>query len=183
MRSYSITLDADAGYWVLLEDGIGMAKSKSRNGLQRIRDALTGMQRVRWVKKFMMSDRSSRAGVNRTSVPGPTNSHAISISHEGPTRATPGSAFAFGGGHRARCSCGWWSDCYSQLSDTQRAVEVHLRRAGRLDFEELLARSSIGAAIADVKKRGIDAHLRDLERETSRRWPRRKKTPAKKESP
>lgn len=31
-------------------------------------------------------------------------------------------------GHRARCSCGWWSDCYSQLDDTQRAVEVHLRR-------------------------------------------------------
>ena len=37
-------------------------------------------------------------------------------------------------GHRARCSCGWWSDCYAQLSDTQRAASVHLRRARRVDL-------------------------------------------------
>jgi len=40
------------------------------------------------------------------------------------------------GGHRARCSCGWSSDCYAQLSDTQRAVDVHLRRSRREDFDD-----------------------------------------------
>jgi hypothetical protein len=78
-------------------------------------------------------------------------------------------------GHRAHCSCGWRSDCYAQLGDTQRAVDVHLRRAQRTDFEGLIARSSIGAAIADVKARGIDAHLVDLERELNRRNPTKKK--------
>jgi hypothetical protein len=99
--------------------------------------------------------------------------HHIVIDHEGPSRS-PG--FAFGGGHRARCSCGWSSDCYAQLSDTQRAIEVHLRRSRRLDFDALIARSSIGAAVADVKARGIDAHLRDLEREMRprRRRPKQK---------
>jgi hypothetical protein len=112
-----------------------------------------------------------------TTASGPAEeAHAIAISHEGPTRATPNSAFAFGGGHRARCSCGWWSDCYSQLSDTRRAIEVHLRRARRTDFDALIARSSIGAAVADVKARGIDAHLVDLERELHRRL---RKKPAK----
>lgn len=33
-----------------------------------------------------------------------------------------------GRGHRARCSSGWWSDCYAQASDTARAVTVHRRR-------------------------------------------------------
>ena len=80
-------------------------------------------------------------------------------------------------GHRARCSCGWSSDCYAQLSVTQRAVDVHLRRARHVDFEGLIARSSIGAAIADVKERGIDAHLIDLEREMNR--PRRKRAAKK----
>lgn len=89
--------------------------------------------------------------------------HDVSIQHEGPTQ---NGAFSFGGGYRANCSCGWWSDCYSQMSDTQRAVEVHLRKSRRTDFDALIARSSIGAAIDDVKKRGIDAHLIDLERET-----------------
>lgn len=72
--------------------------------------------------------------------------------------------------HRARCSCGWWSDCYSQMSDTQRAIAVHLRRAASKSFEEVLARSSIGQAMADIKTRGIEAHLIDLEREMNRRW-------------
>ena len=84
-------------------------------------------------------------------------------------------------GHRARCSCGWSSDCYAQLSDTRRAVEVHLRRARREDFEGLIARSSIGAAIADINARGIDAHLVDLEREMTPKW-RRGKSPKKKRS-
>ena len=69
------------------------------------------------------------------------------------------------GGFRAHCSCGWWSDCYSQISDTERAIEVHLRRSKREDFDALIARSSIGQGLADIKKRGIDAHLKDLERE------------------
>ena len=81
-------------------------------------------------------------------------------------------------GHRARCSCGWSSDCYAMLGDTQRAVEVHLRRARRADFDGLIARSSIGAVIADIKTRGIDAHLIDLEREMNPRW--RRKRPANK---
>jgi hypothetical protein len=68
-------------------------------------------------------------------------------------------------GHRARCSCGWASDCCAQLADTQRAVEVHLRRSKREDFDALIARSSIGVALADAKTRGWDAHLKDLERE------------------
>jgi len=84
-------------------------------------------------------------------------------------------------GHRARCSCGWASDCYAMLGDIQRAVEVHLRRAKRVDFDALIARSSIGAAIADVKARGIDAHLVDLEREMNR--PRRSKAAITKKSP
>lgn len=88
--------------------------------------------------------------------------HAISISHELPSRSD---AVVLQGGHRARCSCGWWSDCYAQLTDTQRAVEVHLRRSRRESFDTLLGRSSIGAALADVKSRGIDAHLVDLEKE------------------
>lgn len=89
-------------------------------------------------------------------------SHAISISHELPSRSD---ALVLQGGHRARCSCGWWSDCYAQLSDTQRAAEVHLHRTKRESFDDLLARSSIGAALADVQTRGIDAHLIDLEKE------------------
>lgn len=88
----------------------------------------------------------------------PTKSHDITISCErGQSMPVEG--------HRARCSCGWSSDCYAQVSDTQRAIEVHLRRAKREDFENLIARSSIGAALDDIKARGIDAHLADLERE------------------
>ena len=78
-------------------------------------------------------------------------------------------------GHRARCSCGWSSDCYTQLSDTQRSIEVHLRRARREDFEGLIARSSIGAAVADIKAHGIDAHLVDLEREMTPKGRRKRK--------
>jgi hypothetical protein len=103
------------------------------------------------------------------------DSHAITISHELPSRTD---ALVLQGGHRARCSCGWWSDCHAQLSDTQRADEVHLRRAKRAGFDALLARSSVGAAIADVRERGIDAHLVDLEREMNPRR-RRGRSPKK----
>lgn len=88
--------------------------------------------------------------------------HDITIHCEAPSRS---GALVLRCGHRAHCSCGWASDCYAQMSDTERAIEVHLRSAQRADFEGLIARSSIGAAIADVKARGIDAHLVDLERE------------------
>lgn len=101
--------------------------------------------------------------------------HSIEINCEPPSR---NGALLLNGGHRAHCSCGWWSDCYAQMSDTQRAIEVHLRRAQREDFEGLIARSSIGAAIADIKERGIDAHLVDLEREMIPHW-RREKSKAK----
>ena len=103
--------------------------------------------------------------------------HEISIRCEPPSR---NGALVLQGGHRARCSCGWASDCYAQLGDTGRAVEVHLRRSRREDFKSLIARSSIGAAIADIKTRGIDAHLVDLEREMNRRRPTKKKTKPKK---
>lgn len=99
-----------------------------------------------------------------------TDAHTIAISAD---RADRG-VYMPNWGHRARCSCGWSSDCYSQLSDTERAVEVHLRRSRREDFDVLIARSSIGAALADVKTRGIDAHLADLERSTRKRVMRRR---------
>lgn len=104
----------------------------------------------------------------------PVVQHSISIGCEPPSRNGP---LVLQGGHRARCSCGWWSDCYAMMSDTERAVEVHLR-SQREDIGELIARSSIGAAIADIKERGIDAHLVDLERELTPKW-RRAKTPTK----
>lgn len=88
--------------------------------------------------------------------------HVIEIHHEHGT-------YMPHGGHRARCSCGWSSDCYAMLSDAQRAIEVHVRRYRREDFEGLIARSSIGAAITDIKTRGLDAHLVDLEREMNQR--------------
>ena len=91
--------------------------------------------------------------------------HAVKISHER-------SKYMPHGGHRARCSCGWWSDCYAMHSDTERAVDVHLRRARRQDFEDLLARSSV-EAIADVRRHGIDAHLVDFERAMKSRRRRR----------
>jgi hypothetical protein len=78
------------------------------------------------------------------------------------------------GGFRARCLCGWSSDCYAQWSDARRAGEVHERRASRLDFEELIDRSSIGAAIRDIKKRGIDAHADDLAKRFWTGRPRRR---------
>ncbi|HSX22825.1 MAG TPA: hypothetical protein VLE97_08650 [Gaiellaceae bacterium] len=92
--------------------------------------------------------------------------HEISIHCEPPSRS---GALVTNGGHRARCSCGWWSDCYAMMTDTERAIEVHLRRVDRKDFETLIARSSIGRALDDIKKRGIDAHLVDLERELNPR--------------
>ena len=96
-----------------------------------------------------------------------TTAHDISISREPHN------------GHRARCSCGWSSDCYAQLSDTQRAASVHLQRARRADIKELIAKSSIGAALDDIKKRGIDAHLVDLEREMNRRRTKKSTTKAR----
>lgn len=101
--------------------------------------------------------------------------HHIEISYEPRSeRRYGGGALVLNAGHRARCSCGWWSDCYAQMSDTQRAIEVHLRRAERLDFKALIDRSSIGQGLADIKKRGIDAHLKDLELEMNRRRPSKK---------
>lgn len=72
--------------------------------------------------------------------------HDITISHEH-------GLYMPHSGHRARCSCGWWSDCYAMLSDTQRAVDVHLRRS-RSDGL-LIARSSSvdAAALIDAIKR------------------------------
>jgi hypothetical protein len=93
-----------------------------------------------------------------------STAHHAAIDYEPPSARHSG-ALVLHGGHRARCSCGWWSDCYAQMSDARRAIEVHVRRSQRLDFEVLIEKSSIGAGVADIKKRGIDAHLADLEHE------------------
>lgn len=74
---------------------------------------------------------------------------------------------------RSRCACSWQSDSYTARVDAQRAGEVHVRQATREDFDGLIAKSSIGVAIADVKARGIDAHLVGLE--STLRRPKRKR--------
>lgn len=43
-RVYELVPDVDNGFWMLLEDGVGMARSKSRNPLRRIRDALMAVE-------------------------------------------------------------------------------------------------------------------------------------------
>lgn len=43
-REYTIEKDDDNGFWMLLEDGVGIARSKSRNSLKRIRDALWAVE-------------------------------------------------------------------------------------------------------------------------------------------
>lgn len=43
-REYTIEKDDDNGCWMLLEDGVGIARSKSRNALRRIRDALWAVE-------------------------------------------------------------------------------------------------------------------------------------------
>ena len=55
--------------------------------------------------------------------------HHISIAHER-------SEYMPHGGTRACCTCGWASDCYAQHGDTQRAVDVHLRRARDIDIDK-----------------------------------------------
>lgn len=75
--------------------------------------------------------------------------------------------------HRARCTCGWSSDSYASFDDAKRAVDVHLHRSQREDFNVLIARSSIGAALLDIEKRGIDTHAADLAHAMNR--PRRRK--------
>ena len=89
--------------------------------------------------------------------------HSISVAVEPPTRDD---GFRFGGGERASCSCGWFSDAYAMRGDLERAIRVHLRRSERIDLDALLARSSVGAALLDVEERGVSAHLADLEEET-----------------
>ncbi len=99
-----------------------------------------------------------------------TRSHAVTYRHEKSDR--PGSLVH--GGVRAICTCGWASDCYAQVGDTDRAAEVHQRREQAADFDGLIARSSIGMGLADIKARGIEAHLVDLEREMMPAWQRAK---------
>jgi len=104
-----------------------------------------------------------------TTTPPPKIDHHTSIRCEK-------SQYMPSGGFRGSCSCGWFSDCYAQMSDTERAIEVHVQRAKREDFDALIARSSIGHGLADIKARGIDAHLKDLEREMT---PKRRRKKAK----
>jgi hypothetical protein len=52
----------------------------------------------------------------------------------------------------------------------QRCVSTTTRDGGKGEsITDLIKRSSIGEALDDIKARGIDAHLADLERETRRR--------------
>ena len=55
-RVYELVADEDNGYWMLLEDGIGVAKSKSRNALRRIRDALVAIEGAGLVGLTVMED-------------------------------------------------------------------------------------------------------------------------------
>ena len=66
--------------------------------------------------------------------------------------------------------------CGSQgsRSATTPTMPTHAKRE---DFEKLLDRSSIGMALADIKARGIDAHLVDLERAMHPRRATKKKPP------
>jgi hypothetical protein len=50
-----------------------------------------------------------------------------------------------------------------------------VKKSSPSKIDELIAASSIGTALADIKTRGIDAHLADLEREMERPWRRRAK--------
>lgn len=43
-REYTIECDDDNGCWMLLEDGVGLARSKSRKVLVRLRDALWAVE-------------------------------------------------------------------------------------------------------------------------------------------
>jgi hypothetical protein len=83
--------------------------------------------------------------------------HRITISCEGPSRS---GALVLNGGHRAHCSCGWSSDCYAQMRDFNRAVEVHLRRSQHVHINALITKLSVGAAITDVKARPATRHVR-----------------------
>lgn len=78
--------------------------------------------------------------------------HRITINCEGPSRS---GALVLNGGHRAHCSCGWLSDCYALMSDSDRAIEVHLRRSQHVDIEVLITKSSIGAVTTDIKARAV----------------------------
>jgi hypothetical protein len=92
--------------------------------------------------------------------------HTVTLHHEhGQYTPYNGCPSRRRNGHYARCTCGWLSDCYEQIADTQRALDVHLRRFNRASFEALLVRSSIGGALADIKERGLEKHLEDLEAE------------------
>lgn len=42
--------------------------------------------------------------------------------------------------------------------------------ARRWEREDLIERSSVGAALKDIEERGIEAHIRDLERELHPKW-------------
>lgn len=59
--------------------------------------------------------------------------HHVTFAYEGPSQS---GIVRFGGGIRASCSCGWFSDCYAMHYDTERAMEAHLRRAKRNEFDE-----------------------------------------------
>ena len=48
-------------------------------------------------------------------------------------------------------------DCAAELGEVRPAPQPTMK--------ELIAKSSIGHGLADIKERGIDAHLADLERE------------------
>lgn len=62
--------------------------------------------------------------------------HRVEYEHEHEHGRSHG-ALVTRGGTRARCSCGWFSDCYAMISSAQRAVEAHLRQAQRSDFDAI----------------------------------------------
>lgn len=52
--------------------------------------------------------------------------------------------------------------CDAELEDAEEEAHPPLTEAS---IDDLIAKSSIGAALADIEARGLEAHLQDLEAE------------------
>lgn len=66
----------------------------------------------------------------------------------------------------ACCDAPAFSDCvvWPQFSGGKLYDECERRMSTKKTMRELIAKSSIGAGLADIKERGIDAHLADVEK-------------------
>ena len=70
------------------------------------------------------------------------------------------------------------TDCAAVLNGNTAARETVVRTWNAMvtPIDELIENSSLGAAVRDIKERGLDAHLKTLEEELRpKRRPRRKR--------